>query len=176
MRRLTSTGNDRLLDVVYEPSSGLWACCTNATSPVQCQNPFDETFDAPAPTSLSTLFSIPPTGFSPTSQVALATGTTTTSVTYTTPAPSATTSVSSQKSGLSGGADAGIGIGVTLVAVLAIAGVLFMWFRRRKAARLTGERPAVVEADYEGGWKPAAQNPMVEAPAYSPRLPAELPN
>jgi len=42
---------------------------------------------------------------------------------------------------------------------------------------LAGEQPIAVEADNEGGWKPAPpQKPMAEAPAYTPRLPVELPN
>jgi len=166
---LTSTVNDRTLDVVYNSTSGLWACCTNATSNVQCYSPFKETFDAPPPQSLSTLFHIPATGFSPTSQQVTATSTTSSSTPLTTSSSTSLTTSSgapaSQHFGLSTGAEAGIGVGVSLIGVgiIVIALLLLILLRRQRSSSSAAARPIQVEA---------RSQPVTEVPA--PR--AELAN
>jgi hypothetical protein len=167
--------NDKLPDVVYELSSGLWACCLNATSPVQCYDPFEETFGAPPPQSLTTLFYIPLTGFSPTSQLITITSTSS-SPTSTSLAPSTSSSgtPAPRNSGLSTGADAGIGVGVGLVGVVAIGTLLFVLLWRRRRPRSGAAGPGVAEIHR----KPAVESqwrPVVEVPAYRP-APVELSN
>ncbi|KAF4632998.1 hypothetical protein G7Y89_g5122 [Cudoniella acicularis] len=174
--------NDKSLDAVYNPSSSLWACCTNATSDVQCYAPFDETFDGPPPQSLSTLFYIPATGFSPTSQQITATSTSSSSTSLAasttsviTPPTTSSGAPKSQDSGLSTGTKAGIGVGVGL-GVIVIALLLLILLRQRRNFTLGAARPTLAEAHE----KPATEDPVTQVPVTKLPVPkvslAELAN
>ena len=137
-------------DVVYNPDTGLWACCSWSDGVLDCNNPTDETWAAPAPSvllaaasahstivSTSTSSSSSSTTSSSSSSITSSATTTSTNnaagTTGTSPVPASTAS-SSSSSGLSTGAKAGIGVGVSL-GVLLLALAFFSVYRVGKKSR-----------------------------------------
>lgn len=83
---LTDIGSTSKTDAVYNASTGLWSCCATGDT-VNCNDPRDETFQAPGPDELTAVVSSSTTSIS-------STGTTTSSSMVTT-APPSTLSLSS---------------------------------------------------------------------------------
>lgn len=133
-----------LPDVVYNETSGLWQCCgADSNGSPDCPSPTDETFNAPAPSNLVQIFSVPRDGWTATSISIASTlsqlSTTSYSnqplATISSPASSASSiasSLSNHSSTLSTGASAGIGIGAVFSGVFLL-GIVFLLWRRRKS-------------------------------------------
>lgn len=151
-------------DVIYNSSTGLWACCgSNGDESPDCTHSTSETFNLAPPEDLIAYFSIPATGFSfrsvATSTISRtsattipslsATTTTSCSSTTTTPcttepahgsvgwASTSTSTSTSGSGGLTSGAAAGIGIGAVLGCVIS-AGLAVWLYRRRQRRKHTG--------------------------------------
>ncbi|KAK8856046.1 hypothetical protein PGQ11_011958 [Apiospora arundinis] len=110
-------------DIVYQPSKTAWACCNDTAEPSgNCDVPLPgypdlgEPFRAPAPSQLSTYYTVP-----------LSTS------------PSYITMTASRN--LSAGAAAGIGVGAGLGTCLVGIGAGFLMMRRRRHRREPTEGP-----------------------------------
>ncbi|KAE9367551.1 hypothetical protein N431DRAFT_547976 [Stipitochalara longipes BDJ] len=132
-------------DIIYNSATQLWSCCGTESDgvTVNCNDPTTLIFSDPAPTSLSTTFSVGSTAVtsiaSSTSSVTTA-STSPSSVTTPSGSPSQTDTGSPQpSSGLSTGAKAGIGVGVAIVGLVVLVGGIFVFYRRRK--RISAQPP-----------------------------------
>ena len=124
------TEQEPLPDVVFNSTTNIWQCCgTNANNIVQCQNPTDVFFEAPAP---SLLFSIGPIQSSSTI------GTMTQTVTVAAaPVATTTTSDTVHQPGVPRDELSGIAIGSVVGAVIitsAIFAIACRWRTRRADA------------------------------------------
>lgn len=135
-------------DIVYNSTTGLWNCCGTGTQTgeVTCDDPTDQTFQAPAPEKLLP-FSLSSTSISsqlsstltsaPTSSPGSGSGSSIPSSTLiSAPAAATNSTASSDGSSLSAGAKAGISVGV--IAGVGCAIFLALWlviarWRRRSA-------------------------------------------
>lgn len=132
-------GHEAYPDVVFNSTLGLWQCCgSDANGIIQCQHPTDDTFNAPAPSLLSTIspvqalsssLSTPPTTITVTQSVTAST----------TPAATTTPSAVPGQHGLSGGELSGVIIG-SGVGVVLIAFAIFVIIGRRRARRRDAAR------------------------------------
>ena len=136
-------------DVIYNPDTGLWACCGwSYENGVDCANPTSETWAAPAPQVLlnaasssnsitgTATSSIASSSSTATSHTSFDSSTITSTATLQ-PTSSSSSSASSSTSspGLSTGAKVGIAIGVIALFALIALGVFFVWSRGRKPRR-----------------------------------------
>ncbi|KAL9591465.1 MAG: hypothetical protein Q9179_007694, partial [Wetmoreana sp. 5 TL-2023] len=127
-------------DVVYNRTTGLWACCFGDRGTRNCNYPTDDTFQAPPPEELKTIASSTsdPGTSSPTSSASQLRTTTSSAAPSATPNSSSTPQTTHNPcaesggcpSSLSSGAKAGIGVGAT-IAGLALIAMIFFMFRRR---------------------------------------------
>lgn len=138
-------------DIVFNSSTGLWACCRGAGGRRDCAVPsIDKAFQAPSPADLRGTFRAPLEGQAPnysstssTSSILLAS----TTAASETPASSESFPVvsSNSPSGLNAGQKAGIGVGGA-IAWFALMGLLFwFWWRRRRSRKNAGfeaEKPS----------------------------------
>ena len=132
-------GHEAYPDVVFNSTLSLWQCCGNdANGIIQCQHPTDDTFNAPAPSLLSTigpvqaLSSSPPTPAITVIVTQFVTASTTTA--STTNAAKTTLSAVPIQYGLHGGELNGVVIG-SVVGVVLIAFAVFATICRRRARR-----------------------------------------
>ena len=140
---LVNRVNKNRLDVVYDSENDIWRCCSTAANGARdCSAPTSESFSAPAPDKLSTVF---PEG-TPTSQI-------TSSFTF--PPTSG-----SQNNGGGGGFSMsdkvalGVGIGVGVPGTLAtIVGAVFTYLAVRKRSRKQGDQH---QDDRESSGRPTA--------------------
>ncbi|KAI1626686.1 hypothetical protein EDD37DRAFT_224964 [Exophiala viscosa] len=156
-------------DVIYNPDTGLWACCGWSYSDgVDCAHPTNETWSGLAPSILlaaasssstiagtatlisssSILTSVATTSSTTSSSSSSSTSTstaadTTASSPTSTASSSASSPIASKSSGASGGAKAGIAVGVIAAVVLVALGVFFLWTRNRKQQRGYGDGPGL---------------------------------
>ncbi|MCJ1327653.1 hypothetical protein MMC10_004324 [Thelotrema lepadinum] len=130
-------------DVVYNVTTGLWACCYGSGS-LDCEIPSNETFQGPSVDEL--LSPISSSSSSSTSVAAQSTSTSTssgspsTSVATTTASQAAITTVASTSpsSGLSTGAIAGIAVGVFTAFAIFLAALAFFILAKRKSKKSHG--------------------------------------
>ncbi|KAI1617550.1 hypothetical protein EDD36DRAFT_4302 [Exophiala viscosa] len=158
-------------DVIYNPDTGLWACCGWSYSDgVDCAHPTNETWSGLAPSILlaaasssstiagtatlisssSILTSVATTSSTTSSSSSSSTSTSTSTAADTTASSptstassSASSPIASKSSGASGGAKAGIAVGVIAAVVLVALGVFFLWTRNRKQQRGYGDGPGL---------------------------------
>ena len=113
-------------DLIYNKTSGYWACCwDSSTEEIDCENPSNEIYPAPAPVELKTIQFLPRTE-SGTPVYATATAT----------ATGTARPANSSSNGVSAGVAAGIGVGVAAGVILIATIALFFFFRKRAANRV----------------------------------------
>ncbi|KAA8641793.1 uncharacterized protein ATNIH1004_010732 [Aspergillus tanneri] len=128
----TRCGGRGLSDLVYNETTGYWACCWNSiTKENDCKHPSNEIYPAPAPSELKTIQYLPKLGSG-----------TPTYATVTATASEASGETSSEESeadissdGISAGEAAGIGVGVGMGIIL-IAALAFVLFFRKRATKI----------------------------------------
>ncbi|KIW59020.1 hypothetical protein PV05_03504 [Exophiala xenobiotica] len=129
----------KVQDIVYNKTSGVWHCCgLTSNGDLRCENPTKIVVKAPSPADLQSQYSASSSSFTATASSTLPAEPTSTGT-----LPSSTSSESSGSSGLSTGAQAGIGAGVGVVAIAAIAGIIFFLLRRRRKQRTPQAKPGV---------------------------------
>jgi len=122
-------GDTGFPDIVYDGSNDIWKCC-GTSSGRTCQAPSNESFIAPAPSSLLTYWLAGISTFVPSSTM------TSTSIAINTNSATPTTGPAdgtSASSSLSTGAKAGIGVGSAVGAIILITIGIYIIARRRRA-------------------------------------------
>jgi hypothetical protein len=134
-------------DIVYNNVSQIWSCCGTESdnSTVNCNSPTKEIFDDPAPSDLSTTFSVGTAAVTATTTSPSSTSTpiqttpfsTSSAATNSSGLPSQT-SASQPSAGLSTGAKAGIGIGAALGALAVLVGGIILLRRKQRNSSSPG--------------------------------------
>ncbi|KAF2121335.1 hypothetical protein BDV96DRAFT_594545 [Lophiotrema nucula] len=137
--------NNAFGDVVYDPVDKAWHCCSYPPGgPLNCTNPSEEQFLAPATNDLLTIQFLPKTGTATYQVASVASTTSATSPNRSPPSASTTTAVTStsttpnptsapsKNSGLSTGAAAGIGVGAAIGGIVLLGGFIYFAWRRRR--------------------------------------------
>ncbi|KAL6249128.1 hypothetical protein RBB50_004191 [Rhinocladiella similis] len=153
-------------EIVYNKTAGVWHCCgLNSKGEYKCNNPSKFKVEAPSPAELQSQYSASSSLFMATASQTLPSQPTTTIA-----VPSGTPS-SASSGGLSTGAQAGIGVGVGIVALAAIAGIVFFLLRRRRRRRLRVENAGAGHWRAQGGYNVMldhGQAPAFEDPVKIP--------
>ncbi|KAL8664366.1 MAG: hypothetical protein Q9168_007918 [Polycauliona sp. 1 TL-2023] len=135
-------------DIVFNSSTGLWACCSrkNIGGP-DCSVPLlDTTFQAPSPQDLKGTFLAPlqgqPAEYPSTSDMSSTQSTSSTAASATPPSSAGSSAASPTPSGgLSGGQKAGIGVGGAIAWFSLMALLYWFWWRRRRGRKNAGFEP-----------------------------------
>ena len=141
-------GTLQVTDVVFDPSTNLWACCNMTDGVRTCSTPSNETFQDANPTDLFKSVSImvqpsstlTPSPYSSTSTTASSSSASATAATSVTPAAASASPTESSSQSLSPAAAAGVGVGAGLgggILLAAVAFFVFRYFWRRRRQRLT---------------------------------------
>ena len=141
-------------DVVWNATTQLWYCCgVDSGGNPNCEDPTNESFDAPAPTSLVAYFTVTPGSVATSTSIAVSAtssiSSSTSSVASSTSAPAnvSSTAHSGSHAKLSAGAAAGIGVGCTAAVVIIGCLIACMFLRSHKRKRMHHAEPRIIYTD-----------------------------
>ncbi|KAH8689196.1 hypothetical protein BGW36DRAFT_391968 [Talaromyces proteolyticus] len=126
--RCADTG---LPDITYDSLDGFWKCCGGNYNERDCQSPTNESFIAPAPSSLVTYWVVGSSTTSSTPPTSITTSTTTAAA----PSNSETQISDATHSALSVGAEVAIGVCAGVGSLVLLAGIFILLRRRHRRTK-----------------------------------------